>query len=214
MARSQIHFDLCCTPATVSTEQIVGCNAKAIHSGKGSKMYFGKLLFGALIAASVTAVVASPANAADFRVIPSKDGAPSGIILSGDIVPGDAEKFSLIAANQPNAVVFLSSNGGALASAIEIGKVIKIREYSTAVYNGSYCASSCALIWLSGSRRVIYNGGKVGFHASYKDVGGKFIEVGVGNALVGHYLSQLGYDRRAVIFVTSAPPKSISWLTE
>src|SRR5205807_1526441 len=52
------------------------------------------------------------------------------------------------------------------------------------------------------------------FHASYKDIGGKLIEVGVGNALVGHYLSQLGFDQRAVIFATSAPPEQISWIRD
>jgi hypothetical protein len=38
-------------------------------------------------------------------------------------------------------------------------------------------------------------------------------ETGVGNALVGAYLSQIGLPDRAVIYVTQAPPNSMTWLT-
>jgi len=37
-------------------------------------------------------------------------------------------------------------------------------------------------------------------------------EIGVGNAVIGHYLSQLGLSEKAVIFATSASPYTISWL--
>ena len=36
---------------------------------------------------------------------------------------------------------------------------------------------------------------------------------GVGNALVGAYLSQIGLPDRAVIYVTQAPPDLMTWLT-
>jgi hypothetical protein len=47
---------------------------------------------------------------------------------------------------------------------------------------------------------------------SYLDVDGKLIETGMGNALVGHYLSQLGMGQKTVMFATAAPPDNILWL--
>jgi hypothetical protein len=44
-------------------------------------------------------------------------------------------------------------------------------------------------------------------------VGGKAAESGVGNALVGAYLNQIGMPETAIVYVTSAPPEGIDWLT-
>ena len=61
---------------------------------------------------------------------------------------------------------------------------------------------------------MIIDGGLVGFHASYLDEEGTKLETGVGNALVGHYLSQLGFGEKTVVFATLAPPDKILWLNE
>ncbi|HUO23278.1 MAG TPA: hypothetical protein VMU59_12240 [Caulobacteraceae bacterium] len=177
-------------------------------------MFFRRLVFPTLACAAFGLGAGQQANAADIQVFRNGADPTVGISISGDIVNGDAEKFNALAATNANAIVFLDSAGGQIVPAMEIGKTIKLREYPTIVYKGSTCASACALIWLAGNDRVIYTGARVGFHASYQDVGGKLIEVGTGNALVGHYLSQLGFDERAVIFVTSAAPSDISWLSE
>jgi hypothetical protein len=176
-------------------------------------MSFSKPLAAPLAAILAFCLVAETVSAAEIQVTPATGGAPALILLTGEIQSGDSEKFSREAAANPNAVVFLDSSGGEIVPAMEIGKTIRLREYPTAVYQGSSCASACALIWLAGSRRIIYDDGKVGFHASYKSEGKRLVEVGVANALIGQYVSQLGFDARAVIFVTSAPPTSISWLT-
>jgi hypothetical protein len=51
------------------------------------------------------------------------------------------------------------------------------------------------------------------FHAAYRVVDGKASESGVGKALVGSYLNQIGLPDAAIIYVTSAPPEGIDWLT-
>jgi len=101
-----------------------------------------------------------------------------------------------------------------IAPALDIGRTIKVRGYDTAVYKTDSCASACALIWMAGSKRIVFEGGRVGFHASYLDSNGMKLETGLGNALVGHYLSQLGFSERAVVFATLAPPEKILWLDE
>jgi hypothetical protein len=52
--------------------------------------------------------------------------------------------------------------------------------------------------------------GRLGFHASYSDEGGRLVETGVGNAIVGHYLSQLDLSEDATVFATIASPYEIT----
>lgn len=145
---------------------------------------------------------------------PTEEREEALIIINGDIKNGDDVKFREIAAKYSSAFVVLNSFGGTIVPAMDIGRTIKLREYTTVILDGSVCASACALIWLAGTRRAIYEGGQVGFHASYRNVDGTLIETGVGNALVGYYLSQLGMGQKAVIFATTAPPDKILWLND
>jgi hypothetical protein len=151
--------------------------------------------------------------AADIKSVPPKKSDDAAfIIIEGRIKSGDDEKFRKIAAEYSDAIVLLNSEGGALVPAMDIGRTVKLRGYRTAIYKDSSCASACALIWVAGSKRVIFEGGEVGFHASYLDTDGTKLETGVGNALVGHYLSQLGFGEKTVVFATLAPPEKILWL--
>jgi hypothetical protein len=85
------------------------------------------------------------------------------------------------------------------------------REVQFTIVN-TLCASACALMWLAGNPRYIGKGAHIGFHAVYIERGGKLMESGMGNALVGAYLNQLGLSHRAIAFVTSAPPEGVEWL--
>jgi len=135
------------------------------------------------------------------------------INIRGDITSGDFEKFRRISVRYSQAIVTLDSDGGQLLPAIDIGKVIKITGYVTLVPENAICASSCALIWVAGSTRLLSPKGNVGFHASYRDNNGKLEESGVANALIGNYLTLLNLPEKAIIFATRASPKEISWLT-
>jgi len=156
--------------------------------------------------------VGAGAWAANIHVEPSTKSDPALISIVGSIAEGDDAKFRQVAAGQANAIVVLESDGGAIIPAMDIGRTIRLLEYSTVVYQDSSCTSACALIWLAGTRRFIFEGGKVGFHASYRNVDGSLIETGLGNALIGHYLSQLGMGQKTVIFATAAAPDKILWL--
>lgn len=145
------------------------------------------------------------------------DHAPLGegielIGIQGPIVTGDDEKFSRLAVQYKKALVAFDSDGGQLLPALEIGKEIHIRGYSTIVGNGKSCASACALMWIAGTTRWISSSGQVGFHASYFEANGRKVESGVANALVGRYLTQLDLPESSVIYATSAGPDSIQWL--
>lgn len=136
------------------------------------------------------------------------------ISVTGDIAAGDEEKFRELSLKFPKAVVTFNSPGGALAPALEIGRMIRLRNYPTVVLDKNVCASACALMWLAGTPRFLDPTAKLGFHASYRKVNGRLIESGVSNALVGHYLSQLSLPPQTVVFASSASPKEILWLTD
>ena len=155
----------------------------------------------------------APCAGAEIAHEVSDDGSAI-IFIYGDIAAGDDAKFRELSVRYPNALVGLSSDGGALLPAIEIGNQIRLRGYGTVVIGEATCTSACALIWIAGSPRYLQPGARLGFHASYRDEGGKLVETGLGNAIVGHYLSQLNLSQRAVIFATKASPYQISWLDQ
>ncbi|MDX1010508.1 hypothetical protein GOE08_27130 [Sinorhizobium medicae] len=153
-----------------------------------------------------------PVMAADI----SREGGSDGIDLisvSGTFTEGDDATFRKLAAVSDRAVVVLNSGGGNLNVGLEIGKAIRLRGFATAVPPEALCASACALTWLAGSPRLLDAQSKLGFHAAYRVVNGKASESGAANALVGAYLNQLGLSDRAVVYVTSAPPEGVEWLT-
>lgn len=171
-------------------------------------------MFLAILCLIATALIPSNfARAADIKISKSKDGDPF-IIITGDIVSGDVEKFRLtILQNDKADVVFLSSNGGSTLAAINIGKMIRLKEMSTAVLHNNPCVSACGLIWLGGTSRYLSGNARIGFHATYTDKNGKKIESGMGNALVGRYLTLLNMSERAVAYMTAATPDRLNWIT-
>lgn len=156
----------------------------------------------------------TPGYSAFAANIQADAGSGDATIISifGEIEAGDAETFRREAAQHGSAIVVLESPGGSTLDAIEIGEAIRLRGFSTVVINGSDCDSACALIWLAGSPRTITRSARVGFHASYIDDRGRQIESGVGNALVGRYLTLLNLPIDAIIFATQASPDQLTWL--
>jgi hypothetical protein len=108
-------------------------------------------------------------------------------------------------------VVALISYGGNISSALQIGDQIHRRGMSTFVPGDRTCASACALIWLAGRQRHVGDTPQIGFHAIHDTRTQR--ESGIGNALVGAYLRDLGIDYKAIVFMTRAGPTSVEWLT-
>lgn len=141
-------------------------------------------------------------------------GQTAVIEISGAIELGDEEKFRAVAASYRDALIVLSSFGGRISPAFEIGKDIRVRGYDTIVAEQTVCASACALIWLAGKTKYATHTSRIGFHASSIADGNEVRETGMGNALVGRYLTLLGYSEAAVVYVTFAPPDQLLWLTD
>jgi hypothetical protein len=114
--------------------------------------------------------------------------------------------------SQPKAIIAFQSDGGSVIAGIEIGKIIRLRNFATLVPDNSRCASACALAWLGGAVRFMGPEAQIGFHAAYVVRSGQASETGSGNALVGAYLANIGLPDSAVVYVTQASPTAMTWL--
>jgi hypothetical protein len=141
------------------------------------------------------------------------DPAHALVTVEGDLQAGDHNKFRTEVGRLTRALVVFNSAGGNLVAGIEIGKTIRLKSFATVVLDGLRCASSCAFAWLGGSPRFMERGARIGFHAAYVETGGQAAESGVGNALLGSYLTQIGLSEHAVIYITQAGPLQMTWLT-
>jgi hypothetical protein len=174
---------------------------------KASISLFFKVLF--FITTAISLV-----HAGEIKKIQGKEGDDDIILITGEIDRETERKFRAMALETDDATVVLSGPGGMIRPAIEIGRIIRIKGYTTAVLD-SGCVSSCALIWLAGQARMTMPKARVGFHSAYiEHEDGRKVSASVGNALVGAYLNSLGMNERIVEFVTTAPPESIRWLSK
>lgn len=156
---------------------------------------------------------ACPAAAAEFTKRPSQRGKPDVIAVVGDLELGDEDKFADAVGASSDAIVLFQSRGGNLVAAIEIGRTIRRKGFSTLVPDNTQCASACALAWLGGRARYMSATAQVGFHAVYTDKNGRPMVSSAGNALVGAYLNELGLSSSAIIYITSAAPTRMQWLS-
>ena len=136
----------------------------------------------------------------------------------GKIDNGDFETFKEktgqiypIRPPRKQVIVTLMSYGGLIGPAMRIGELVLKRGMATFVPGDRTCASACTLIWAAGFPRTVGDTPQIGFHAAYDEGTGR--ETGGGNAVVGAYLSNLGFDYEAIYFMTHKGPRSLEWLT-
>ena len=169
-----------------------------------------RVLFQLVIAALV---VCGAARAATIEAVPLGKPGEGAVFIDGDIDYADREIFLSKISVFSSGVVIFNSNGGNAYAGIEIGKTIRMRGFKTWVPSGSHCASACAIAWLGGTRRLMGNTARIGFHSVYKMEGGAPVETGAGNAMYGAYLAQLGLSDRAIYYLSNAAPTAMNWLT-
>jgi hypothetical protein len=143
------------------------------------------------------------------------DGDPAHaiVVVEGRLESGDEIQFRTQVGRLTKAIVAFDSDGGNLLAGIAIGKTIRVKSLATAVLDEQRCLSACAIAWLGGLPRLMGRTAHVGFHAAYNKEAGRASESGVGNALVGSYLNQIGLSEIAVVYITQAAPTELTLLT-
>jgi hypothetical protein len=164
--------------------------------------------------------LADAGNAADIHLMPASNASDgfAAVVIDGTIVSGDAAKFDAITAGYQSGIVVLNSDGGVAIEGMEIGEAIRSRPAKpvgmvTVVLDGNRCASACALVFAGGHLREMQAHALLGAHAVYvTGTDGVSRETGQGNAMVGAYLTKLGYGYQTVAAMTSAAPDAMTWL--
>jgi hypothetical protein len=70
--------------------------------------------------------------------------------------------------------------------------------------------SACALIWLAGSHRFMTATTRISLHQAYTVTGQTD---GLGNAILGSYLTRLGLSYSAIAYAAQASAGEVKWLT-
>ena len=141
------------------------------------------------------------------------DGGLKVVSISGPLERGDSQKFWDAIKDDSKGLAIFHSPGGLLEEGLAIGEQIRHKGFASAVAENTLCASACALAWLGGRPRLMKDTAKIGFHAAYVVNGPYKRESGVGNAIVGAYLTDMGLNLNAVRYVTTPGPDEIQWLS-
>lgn len=91
------------------------------------------------------------------------------LTLTGTIDPGAALRFATEIEQRGEYVktVVLDSPGGSVMDALEIGALIQEKGLATKVAAGNLCASSCPIIFASGTERLASADSAIGVHQIY-----------------------------------------------
>lgn len=147
------------------------------------------------------------------------NGAPA-LVLTGAILPGDAERFSDFMAGRPAPeTVFLNSPGGSVSDALAIGRTLRALEVDTAMSEADVCLSACPYLMAAGVVRSVADGAMVGVHQHFFGentalpafLAVEDIQRGQGEVMA--YLVEMGIDPRLMQPALMTPPDEIYILT-
>ena len=96
-------------------------------------------------------------------------GSGGELLLTGTIDVGSATRFAeeIEARGEYVKTVVLDSPGGSVMDALSIGALIQEKGLATKVAAGHLCASSCPIIFASGSERIASGASAIGVHQIY-----------------------------------------------
>lgn len=172
-------------------------------------MKFGQRI--SFIAALSLSVMGS-LEAAEFSVYGADGKGPAIVFVTGEIVADDHKRFVARTIHLEEAIVVFSSPGGNVLAGVEMGKAIRLKDFTTYVPEGKFCTSACAIAWIGGTRRLMSRDARIGFHAAYRSSDGAQRESGMANAFVGAYFNSIGLPAKTVVYLTSASPQDMRWL--
>jgi ATP-dependent protease ClpP protease subunit len=129
----------------------------------------GRFTFKAIAFFITAMLVYTSALALQYNYVEFYDNdLPKKLKINGRIVSGDYEKLKSFLISNPGESYFgtglieLDSPGGDVLEAIKISNLLK--SISPKIWVNGTCASSCLLLWLSGSTHKVGPTGRVGIH--------------------------------------------------
>lgn len=144
--------------------------------------------------------------------------------LTGEIQPSDFDILRRLieprlATNNEARWVFLNSPGGDLATAMKIGRYLRLREFDTNVNANASCLSSCVFILASGLVKNVAGEKIIGIHRPFRtDVGSisredatrKYREM---TGLIYAYFNEMNIPQGLAEEMLRIPPENMKMLT-
>jgi hypothetical protein len=141
--------------------------------------------------------------------------------FDGAIEPGAAERFAEEIGKRGDYIktVVLNSPGGSVADALVIATMIREAGFNTEIAPGSYCASSCPLVFAGGKERLAAADASIGVHRVFAaDTTVGTPASGMDNAQqvsaeCQRFLLEMGVDPRVWIYAMETPKDELFYFT-
>lgn len=166
-----------------------------------------------LASALALSLAASSAIASPHMRITKCDGAETWkdcaiISLNGYITFEDGQEFISRTEEIKTARVDLDSLGGSTFGGFLIGEAIHGKGFTTNVNDNTKCYSSCAHIWTAGRTKTLGHNSSVGFHSPLTSTDSEHAD-GMTSAMLGMYLSKLGYTYKDIMNTIGHDPSIV-----
>jgi hypothetical protein len=166
-----------------------------------------------LAAALVASLLTSTAAGHAATINAMTHGGDVGIMISGKLVEGDADRFQQVrmSLTGPLKFVGLNSGGGLIGEAERIAASIyqNVQGVMTVVGDGNRCVSACFLILASGQTKLVSEGAQIGVHNANLDGG----DNADGTVRMAKYASALGVPPSIIGRMTVTGSENIAWLS-
>ncbi|WP_375780232.1 hypothetical protein ACE103_16165 [Bradyrhizobium sp. ma5] len=159
-----------------------------------------------------------PINSAEIKSGNGKSAQGGVIWITGEILPGDADKFAL-AVRQANgagkfvANVRLNSEGGNLLEGAKLADAIRYGKMSTNVGKTSICASACFLLFAAGSTKFASYGAQIGVHGASEENGRETVSSNAATISMAKIAKELGVPPSIIGRMVVTPPSEMVWLS-
>lgn len=176
-----------------------------------------KLRIACLAGLLLAPLFSAPSFCAEIKVGVGKSGQAT-VWITGEIVPGDADKFSQ-SVRQANdsgkfvANVRLDSPGGNLLEGVKIADLIRFGKTSTNVGKAGVCASACFLMFAAGSTKNASYGAQIGVHGASGENGTETVASGAATVSMAKIAKELGVPPAIIGRMVVTSPQDMVWLT-
>jgi len=135
---------------------------------------------------------------------------------SGTIQPGSAKAFAAEVEKRGSYIktIVLHSPGGSVTDALEMGRLIRKKNFATEVEVGRYCASSCPLVFAGGIERHAGDKAVIGVHqvsamAPGGAAAGNMADAQRISAVCQKYLREMGIDLQVWTHAMETPAQKL-----
>jgi hypothetical protein len=140
------------------------------------------------------------------------------IAFDGDVEEGDTGTLeALIKSINDNgrlvSVVRLNSDGGSLAESVKLADLIRRARLSTAVIEGSRCASACFIVFAGGVEKLVSYSASIGVHGASDRSGKETLHSNAATVSMARLLTTFGVPSDIIGKLVVTGPEKIIWLT-